>query len=65
MSLRLVEEMIFSLRARGCVKHVGFYMTPYIQARVVSVGSSNIESIIFNAGKNLFAYWITAYVRVV
>jgi hypothetical protein len=42
MSLGLAEEMIFSLRARCCVKRVGFYTTPYIGAHVVSVGSSNV-----------------------
>ncbi len=33
-------RMIFSLRARGCVKHVGFYTIPYNRARVVGVGLS-------------------------
>jgi hypothetical protein len=30
MCLRLADEMIFSLRARSRVYHVGFYMIPYI-----------------------------------
>jgi hypothetical protein len=58
MSLRLAEEMIFSLRARGCVKRVGFYTIPYIQAHVIGISSSNAgkHNLIFNAGKNLITY---------
>ncbi len=41
MSLRLAEEMIFSLRARGCANHVGFYMIPYIRAHILGIGSAN------------------------
>ncbi len=41
MSLRLADEMIFSLRARSCVYHVGFYTIPYIRAHIFSVGSAN------------------------
>jgi hypothetical protein len=41
MSLRLVDEMIFSLRARSHVYHVGFYTIPYIQVHIFGVGSAN------------------------
>jgi hypothetical protein len=41
MSLRLVDEMIFSLRARTRAHHVGFYTIPYIQAHIFNVGSAN------------------------
>ncbi len=41
MSLRLAEEMIFSLRARSRANHVGFYMIPYIRAHILGVGSAN------------------------
>ncbi len=41
MSLRLAKEMIFSLHARGCANHVGFYMVPYIRAHILGVGSAN------------------------
>ncbi len=41
MSLRLAEEMIFSLRTRNCANHVGFYVIPYIQAHILGVGSTN------------------------
>jgi hypothetical protein len=41
MSLRLAEEMIFSLRARGRANRVGFYMIPYIRAHIFGVGSAN------------------------
>jgi hypothetical protein len=56
--------MIFSLRARGPVKRVGFYTIPYNQARVVGVGSSNAGKHNFLAGKNLITYEITSYIRV-
>ncbi len=54
MSLRLAEEMIFSLRTRGRVKCVGFYTTPYIRARVVGVGSSNVGKHNFLCRKESF-----------
>ncbi len=41
MSLRLSEEMIFSLRSRGHANHVGIYTIPYIQAHIFGVGSAN------------------------
>jgi hypothetical protein len=41
MSLRLAEEMIFSLRARGHANRVGFYTIPYIRAHILGVGSAN------------------------
>jgi hypothetical protein len=41
MSLRLAEEMIFSLHVRSHANRVGFYTIPYIQAYVLGVGSSN------------------------
>jgi hypothetical protein len=41
VSLRLADEMIFSLRARSHAYHVGFYMIPYIQAHIFGIGSSN------------------------
>jgi hypothetical protein len=41
MSLRLADEMIFSLCARSHVHHVGFYTIPYIQAHIFGVGSAN------------------------
>jgi hypothetical protein len=41
MSLRLAEEMIFSLRARGHANHVGFYTIPYIRAHILGIGSAN------------------------
>jgi hypothetical protein len=56
MSLRLAEEMIFSLRARSCAKQVDFYTIPYIQAHVFGVGLSNAGKHIFDAGKNLITY---------
>jgi hypothetical protein len=40
MSLRLAEEMIFSLRVRGCANRVGFYTIPYIRAHILGVGSA-------------------------
>jgi hypothetical protein len=51
MSLRLAEEMIFSLRARGRANRVGFYMIPYIQAHILGVGSANAKSIIAQCRK--------------
>ncbi len=33
--------MIFSLRVRSCTYRVGFYMIPYIQAHIFSIGSAN------------------------
>jgi hypothetical protein len=41
MSLRLADEMIFSLRARSRVYYVCFYTNPYIRAHIFSVGSAN------------------------
>ncbi len=41
MSLRLAEEMIFSLRMRSHANRVGFYMIPYIRARILGIGSTN------------------------
>ncbi len=41
MSLRLADDMIFSLRTRSCVYHVGFYTIPYIQAHIFGIGSAN------------------------
>ncbi len=41
MSLRLAEEMIFSLCASSCANRVGFYTIPYIQAHILGVGSAN------------------------
>ncbi len=41
MSLRLADEMIFSLCARSHVYHVGFYMIPYIRAHIFGIGSAN------------------------
>jgi hypothetical protein len=47
MSLRLAEEMIFSLRARSRAKRVDFYTVPYIGAHILGIGLSN-------AGKHNF-----------
>jgi hypothetical protein len=47
MSLRLAEEMIFSLRVRSRAKCVDFYMISYIRAHVFGVG-------LYNAGKRNF-----------
>jgi hypothetical protein len=63
ISVRLAQKMIFSLRARGRVDHVGFYTIPYNQACVVNVGSSNAGKHNFHAFKNLITYEITSYVR--
>ena len=41
MSLRLADEMNFSLCARSCVYHVGFYRIPYIRVHILGVGSAN------------------------
>ncbi len=41
MSIKLAEEMIFSLRARSRANHVDFYTIPYIQAHIIGVGLSN------------------------
>ncbi len=41
MSLRLAEEMIFSLPAMSCANRVGLYMIPYIWAHIFGVGSAN------------------------
>ncbi len=41
MSLRLAEEMIFSLCARSRAKCVDFYTISYIQVHVFDVGLSN------------------------
>jgi hypothetical protein len=41
MSLRLAEEMIFSLSTRSRAKSVDFYTIPYIQAHILGVGLSN------------------------
>jgi hypothetical protein len=41
MSLRLADEMIFSLRARSHLYHLGFYMIPYIQAHIFGIDSAN------------------------
>jgi hypothetical protein len=41
MSIRLAEEMIFSLRARSHANCVGFYAIPYIQVHILGVGSAN------------------------
>ncbi len=43
MSLRLAEEMIFSLCARGCANRVGFYTIPYIRVHILGVGSANVR----------------------
>ena len=43
MSLRLAEEMIFSLRARSHAKRVDFYTISYIQAHVFGIGLSNAK----------------------
>ncbi len=48
------RRMIFSIRARGCVKRVCFYKIPYIRERVVGIGSSN-------AGKHNFSCWKESY----
>ncbi len=41
MSLRLAEEMIFSLHVRGRANRVGFYMIPYLQVHILGIGSAN------------------------
>jgi hypothetical protein len=41
LSLRLANEMIFSLHARSRANPVGFYTIPYIQAHIFGVGSAN------------------------
>jgi hypothetical protein len=41
MSLRLADEMIFSLCARSHEYHVDIYMIPNIQVHVYGVGSAN------------------------
>jgi hypothetical protein len=41
MSLRLADEMIFSLCARSRANCVGFYTIPYIQVHIFGVGSAN------------------------
>ncbi len=43
MSLKLADEMIFSLRMRSRVYHVGFYMIPYIWAHIFGIGSANTK----------------------
>ncbi len=40
-SLRLADEMIFSLCMRRCVYQVGFYTIPYTQAHIFGIGSAN------------------------
>ncbi len=35
--------MIFSLRARSCANHVGFYTIPYIQTHIFGVGSASTK----------------------
>ena len=45
MSLRLAEEMIFSLRARGRANCGGFYTIPHIQAHILGVGSANARKL--------------------
>ena len=51
MSLRLAEEMIFSLRARSRANHVGFYMIPYIRAHILALALLTPESIIAQCWK--------------
>ena len=41
MSLKLADEMIFSLRARSRAYHVGIYTIPYIRVHIIGVGSAN------------------------
>ncbi len=41
MSLRLAEEMIFSLRPRSRANCVGFYTIPYIRAHILGIGLAN------------------------
>ncbi len=50
--------MIFSLRARGHVNRVGFYMIPYNRVRVVGVGSSNAGKHNFSCRKE--SYYVQA-----
>ncbi len=47
MSLRLAEEMIFSLRARSRANRVGFYTIPYIQAHILALALLTPESVDF------------------
>jgi hypothetical protein len=51
MSLRLAEEMIFSLRTRGCANRVGFYMIPYIRRISLALALLMPESIIAQCRK--------------
>jgi hypothetical protein len=46
MSLRLVDEMIFSLHVRSRANCVGFYMIPYIRAHIFGNALLTPESII-------------------
>jgi hypothetical protein len=46
--------MIFSLRARGRVKSLGFYTIPYTRAHVVGVGLSNAGKYIFFRLERIF-----------
>ncbi len=41
MSLRLADEMIFSLHARSRANCVGFYTIPYIWGHIFGIGSAN------------------------
>ncbi len=45
MSLRLAEEMIFSLRARGGANRVGLCTIPYIRVHILGVGSANARKL--------------------
>ena len=46
MSLRLADEMIFSLRTRSRANRVGFYTIPYIRAHILALALLMPESII-------------------
>ncbi len=47
MSLRLAEEMIFSLRARSRANRVGFYTIAYIRAHILALALLTPESVNF------------------
>jgi hypothetical protein len=51
MSLRLAEEMIFSLCARSHTNRVGFYTIPYIRAHIFALALLMPESINFQCQK--------------
>ncbi len=54
MSLRLAEEMIFSLRVRSRANHVGFYTIPYIQVHILGIGSANARKCNFWRQKEFY-----------